>query len=95
MNLSVKPYTMAGIAVLFGLILVSDAEFSLSQAADDTHKTAAQDFQSFCATCHGWGGAGGGPVADVLSVEVRINEIEHQLFQTENNIQNIYHGHIQ
>lgn len=69
MNLSVKPYTMAGIAVLFGLILVSDAEFSLSQAAEDTHKTAAQDFQSFCATCHGWGGAGGGPVADVLSVE--------------------------
>ncbi len=69
MNQFAKRIRTVGVAVLFGLTLAVDAVFSPAQSEDDLQKLGAQDFQMFCATCHGWGGAGGGPVADVLSVE--------------------------
>ena len=69
MKQSPNPIRSAGMAVLFGLVLANVGAVLPSHASDDLEKTGAKDFQAFCATCHGWGGAGAGPVADVLSVE--------------------------
>ena len=69
MNLLPRTRAQRHIGTLFALSLAACTLPPLPAAADDTHKIAAQDFKSFCATCHGWGGAGGGPVADVLTVE--------------------------
>ncbi len=68
MNLLSRVCRASGIAAVSALMLTAGA-LSSRAVADDTHKEAQKDFQSFCASCHGWGGAGGGPVADVLKVE--------------------------
>ena len=68
----IRPFnrrTATSTAALFALILTAVTVSSPSHAQDEAHKSAERDFQTFCASCHGWGGAGGGPVAEVLSVE--------------------------
>lgn len=52
--------------LLFAVLAL--APHGAAQAADDAHKAAMQDFQANCSPCHGWGGAGDGPVASVLKV---------------------------
>jgi len=41
---------------------------SVATEAEDEQEWAAQDFQSYCAPCHGLDASGGGPVAEVLKV---------------------------
>ncbi len=57
------------LAAALAALLTAATVASPGHAQDAAYKGAERDFQSFCASCHGWGGAGGGPVADVLSVE--------------------------
>lgn len=64
-----KSRTRTTIAALCTSVLAAVALTPSAHAQDDLVKTGERDFQTFCATCHGWGGAGGGPVAEVLSVE--------------------------
>lgn len=56
-------------AAVFAGLLAAAAMATPSHGQDDPLKDGERDFQSFCASCHGWGGAGEGPVAEVLSVE--------------------------
>ncbi|MCP5080660.1 MAG: c-type cytochrome [Alphaproteobacteria bacterium] len=69
MNRPTNSRTGTSIAAALAVFLAGVTMSSPSSAQDEAHKSAERDFQSFCASCHGWGGAGGGPVADVLSVE--------------------------
>jgi hypothetical protein len=41
-----------------------------SSAADDIGKTGKQLYEQYCASCHGIGGQGDGPVAKSLTIEV-------------------------
>ncbi len=54
--------------VLFAMASVVPGMTTVAVAGEEAHKVAVQDFRSHCASCHGWGGAGNGPVADVLKV---------------------------
>ncbi len=69
MNQPTRSRTGISIAAALAVLFAAAALTSPAHAQDETYKSAQRDFQSFCATCHGWGGAGGGPVAEVLSVE--------------------------
>ncbi len=69
MNLPIVRRLMPFSGVLFAMMLAVFAMPTVSEAAEDALKIAAQDFQSSCASCHGWGGAGDGPVADVLTIK--------------------------
>lgn len=54
--------------VVFAVMSAVFAMPSAAGAAEDTLKWAAQDFRSYCASCHGVNGGGDGPVAEVLKV---------------------------
>lgn len=55
----------AGIAAILSILCAMPLS---AQSPASEQKTAEQDFRANCASCHGWSGAGDGPVADVLTV---------------------------
>lgn len=68
MPMSIPRHAPATLAALLGAALLAAPPAALAQ--DYSNHTGAQLFAQFCASCHGAGGRGDGPVAPSLRVEV-------------------------
>ena len=57
--------------MLAGLVLASGGIGGAAAASTESLRLALgkQDFETYCASCHGEGGAGDGPVAEFLALE--------------------------
>lgn len=68
MKLPSALHAMPVTGVVLTMMLVLFAMPVAAETSEGKHKVAEQDFRANCASCHGWGGAGDGPTADVLKV---------------------------